>query len=372
MPELPEVEQVRISLVPHVVGRTITAVQVDVAKMVRHPGVEEFRKNLVGRTITAVGRRGKYLRLELDDGTWLLVHLRMTGALLAVKKELPEPRFTHLVFQLDGPENLYFTDIRKFGVVALMGRDGYQDKGYASLGPEPLDGELTPQYLKEKARGKTAVLKAFLLDQSVIARNRKEGNRMTVIGLTGGIASGKSTVSAYLKEKGIPVFDADASAWEVEKAGQPCLQQLVEAFGKGILTPEGELDRSHMARLAFHDPRALQQLNAIVHRAVEDRRDRFLADHAGDAVVVLDAPLLLECGWEKKADTVWLVDIDPEQQIQRAMKRSGMTRQEVVDRINRQMPLEEKRKKADTIIDNSGTLEELYQKVEKALRGLSA
>lgn len=193
---------------------------------------------------------------------------------------------------------------------------------------------------------------------------------MTVIGLTGGIASGKSTVSAYLKEKGIPVFDADATAWEVEKAGQPCLKQLVEAFGKDILTAEGELDRSHMAQLAFHDPRVLQQLNDIVHKAVEEKRDAFLQAHAKDSLVVLDAPLLLECGWKKKTNTVWLVDIDPEEQIRRAMKRSGMTRQEVVDRINRQMPLAEKRKKADVIIDNSGTLEELYQQVEKALKGL--
>lgn len=193
---------------------------------------------------------------------------------------------------------------------------------------------------------------------------------MTVIGLTGGIASGKSTVSAYLKEKGIPVFDADATAWEVEKAGQPCLKQLVEAFGKDVLTAEGELDRSHMAQLAFHDPGVLQQLNDIVHKAVEEKRDAFLQAHAKDSLVVLDAPLLLECGWEKKTNTVWLVDIDPEEQIRRAMKRSGMTRQEVVDRINRQMPLAEKRKKADVIIDNSGTLEELYQQVEKALKGL--
>ena len=103
---------------------------------------------------------------------------------------------------------------------------------------------------------------------------------------------------------------------------------------------------------------------------MEEKRDAFLQAHAKDSLVVLDAPLLLECGWEKKTNTVWLVDIDPEEQIRRAMKRSGMTRQEVVDRINRQMPLAEKRKKADVIIDNSGTLEELYQQVEKALKGL--
>ena len=117
MPELPEVEQVRISLVPHVVGRTITAVQVDVPKMVHHPGVEEFRKKPGGAgLITAVGRRGKYLRLELDDGSWLLVHLRMTGALLAVKKKnCRNPGSPIWYSSWTDRKNLYFTDIRKFG-----------------------------------------------------------------------------------------------------------------------------------------------------------------------------------------------------------------------------------------------------------------
>ena len=128
---------------------------------------------------------------------------------------------------------------------------------------------------------------------------------MTVIGLTGGIASGKSTVSAYLKEKGIPVFDADGAAWEVEKAGSPCLRELTDAFGEGILTPEGELDRKEMARRAFHDPGGLQQLNAIVHRAVEQKR--------------------------------------------------------------KQMSLEEKKKKAQVVLDNQGSLEALYRQVDREL-----
>lgn len=193
---------------------------------------------------------------------------------------------------------------------------------------------------------------------------------MTVIGLTGGIASGKSTVSAYLKQKGIPVFDADGAAWEVEKAGSPCLEALVRSFGPEILTPAGELDRKKMAGRAFHDPAVLRQLNAIVHRAIEEKRDAFLEEHEKDPVVVLDAPLLLECGWEKAADTVWLVYLPEEEQIRRAMLRSGMTREEVKDRIRKQLSLEEKKKRAQVILDNRGTLEDLYDQVEKALADL--
>ena len=190
---------------------------------------------------------------------------------------------------------------------------------------------------------------------------------MTVIGLTGGIASGKSTVSSYLRQKGIPIFDADACAWEVEKKGEPCLMQLVRAFGSGILTAEGELDRGKMADIAFHDPKVLATLNAIVHKAIEEKRDAFLLAHKGDALVIVDAPLLLECGWDKLVDQVWVVSISPEEQIRRAMARSGMTRSEVVDRIQKQMPLSEKTKQADVVIDNSGSLEELYGQVEEAI-----
>jgi len=122
-----------------------------------------------------------------------------------------------------------------------------------------------------------------------------------------------------------------------------------------------------MARRAFHDPGVLQQLNAIVHRAVEQKRDGFLAAHRQDPVVILDAPLLLECGWEKVTDTVWLVYLPEEEQIRRAMIRSGMTREEVTDRIRKQMSLEEKKKKAQVVLDNQGSLEALYRQVDREL-----
>ena len=169
MPELPEVEQVRISLLPHIVGKTIEKVRVDLPKMILHPEPEIFAQQLQGARFTGVQRRGKYLRLDLEKGCWILIHLRMTGALLALPKTAPEPPFTRMAFFLSGEENLYFTDIRTFGVAALVGEDSWRDKGYEGLGPEPLDPGLTPGYLREKARGKTAVVKAFILDQIILA-----------------------------------------------------------------------------------------------------------------------------------------------------------------------------------------------------------
>lgn len=169
MPELPEVEQVRISLLPHIVGKTIEKVRVDLPKMILHPDPDAFARRLQGARFTGVRRRGKYLGLELEGGDWLLVHLRMTGALLALPKDQKEPPYTRMAFFLSGRENLYFTDIRTFGVAALVGEDGWRDKGYESLGPEPLEPALTAEYLRARAKGKTTVVKGFILDQSVIA-----------------------------------------------------------------------------------------------------------------------------------------------------------------------------------------------------------
>lgn len=190
---------------------------------------------------------------------------------------------------------------------------------------------------------------------------------MKTIGLTGGIASGKSTVSAYLREKGIPVFDADACVHELEKKDSPCLAEMVKAFGTKILLPDGELDRGKMADMAFHNPDILKTMNTLVQGAAAKERDRFLEAHQNDALVILDVPLLLESGWDKKTDAVWLVFISEEQQIRRAMARSGMSRAEVTDRIKKQWPLGEKKKHADVVLDNSGTLAELYAQVDRAL-----
>lgn len=193
---------------------------------------------------------------------------------------------------------------------------------------------------------------------------------MTVIGLTGGIASGKSTVSAYLRQKKLPVFDADACVHRLQQKGSPCLEEMINAFGKEILRKDGELDRGKMAELAFHDPKILHQMNAIVQGAAARERDIFLQEHKNDPVVILDVPLLLESGWDEKTDQVWLVFIPEEEQIRRAMVRSGMRREEVAARMQRQWPLAKKKEYADVVLDNSGSLAALYAQVDQALEAL--
>ena len=141
---------------------------------------------------------------------------------------------------------------------------------------------------------------------------------------------------------------------------------IAKRFGEKILMADGRLDRTRLAALAFSSKEATQDLNAIVHGAIKEERDAFLRLHKDDSLVVIDAPLLLEGHWESVCDEVWLVFIPEEEQV-RAMKRSGITRKEVLMRIRRQMPLVEKRKMADVIIDNSQTLEALYEQVDQAL-----
>ncbi|MBO5993821.1 MAG: bifunctional DNA-formamidopyrimidine glycosylase/DNA-(apurinic or apyrimidinic site) lyase [Acidaminococcaceae bacterium] len=170
MPELPEVEQVRISLLPHIKGKTILKAEVRLPRMIHHPAVPDFIMGVAGRTITDVRRRGKYLTLLLDDGRYILAHLRMTGALLVTPGENREPPFARVRFSLNGGTNLWFTDIRTFGTLCLCGgSDPWQDKGYKGLGPEPLSPEFTEAYLKEKLRKSHQMVKCFILDQHKIA-----------------------------------------------------------------------------------------------------------------------------------------------------------------------------------------------------------
>jgi formamidopyrimidine-DNA glycosylase len=169
MPELPEVEQVRRSLEPYLVEKTIEGVEIFLPKMVQYPSVETFAGLLTGQVVSSVERRGKYLRINLASGDFLLVHLRMTGAFLARKKSDAKPPYTRWGLHLSGEYNLWMTDIRTFGTVSLYHPDEPVNNGYAQLGPEPLDAALTGGYLREKARGKKSHIKSFILDQSVVA-----------------------------------------------------------------------------------------------------------------------------------------------------------------------------------------------------------
>lgn len=196
---------------------------------------------------------------------------------------------------------------------------------------------------------------------------------MITIGLTGGIASGKSTVSAELRRLGLPIFDADAEAKLAVAKGSEGLAQVITALGSEYLTAEGELNRAKVAERVFHDKEALKTIEAIIHKIVWARAEQFMQENrsAEKRLAVLDVPLLIECGWHKLVDSVWLVAVSRKQQIERAMLRSGMTADEVEARIAAQMSLEEKKKYADIVLDNSGTLEETLAAVHKELAQLA-
>ena len=193
---------------------------------------------------------------------------------------------------------------------------------------------------------------------------------MIVIGLTGGIASGKSTVAAELRRLGLPVFDADEASRQAVAAGSEGLKLVQQTFGSEYLTPTGELNREKVAALVFRDKEALKKLEAIIHKIVLFEVECFLQDcrRQGFQAAVLDVPLLIECGWHEKVDVVWLVAVSIEEQIKRAMLRSGMPEADVKRRIAAQMSLEEKKAYAGVVFDNSGELENTLSAVRKEVK----
>lgn len=193
---------------------------------------------------------------------------------------------------------------------------------------------------------------------------------MIVIGLTGGIASGKSTIAAELRRLGLPVFDADEASRQAVAAGSEGLKLVQQTFGSEYLTTTGELNREKVAALVFRDKEALKKLEAIIHKIVLSEADCFLQEcrSQGCQAAVLDVPLLIECGWHEKVDVVWLVAVSIEEQIKRAMLRSGMPEADVKRRIAAQMSLEEKKAYAGVVFDNSGELENTLSAVRKEVK----
>lgn len=194
---------------------------------------------------------------------------------------------------------------------------------------------------------------------------------MRIIGLTGGIASGKSTVSGILKSLGAVVIDADQVAREVVEPGKPAWQEIVQDFGPAVLNPDGTLNRKQLSQLVFRDGEKLRRLNAITHpRVIEHFRQRlqWLRANRPDAVVVLDVPLLFESGMDAMADEVWVVWVDQEIEMQRLMMRDGITHEEAEARVAAQLPLEEKVRRADRVIDNTRSLQETIAQTEALYR----
>lgn len=189
---------------------------------------------------------------------------------------------------------------------------------------------------------------------------------MILVGLTGGIGSGKSTVSALLAARGATVIDADAITRELQAPGQPVLVAIVERFGPGVLAGDGTLDRQALADLVFGPDGgdALADLNAIVHPAVGAEIARRLEEASrGDGVVVLDVPLLVESGRDDMAALV-VVDVDPEVALARLVEQRGMRAEDARARMARQATREERRARADVVLDNSGTREALEAQVD--------
>ena len=197
---------------------------------------------------------------------------------------------------------------------------------------------------------------------------------MKIIGLTGGIGSGKTSVAAKLRALGARVFDADEAAKNAVLPGSQGFHKVVENFGPQLVDADGKLNRAALAEIVFNDKASLRKLEEIIHSYVWQETDKFLSEcqQSGERAAVLDIPLLIECGWHQKVDEVWLVVLPVEKQIMRTMKRSGMTAEAVQARIAAQMPLDEKKKYATLVIDNSGAWEETEKQVitawEKAVK----
>jgi dephospho-CoA kinase len=188
-----------------------------------------------------------------------------------------------------------------------------------------------------------------------------------VIGLTGGLGSGKSTVAEMLRELGAVVLNADQIGHQVYAPGGPAYDEVVAAFGPSVLAPDGTVDRRRLAGIVFQDPQALQRLNAITHprirEGIRQRLDELAAQ--GARVAVLEAALLLEAGWDDMVDEVWVTVAPAEVAARRAAERSGISLEEALARVRAQMPIEERARRGHVVIRTDCSLEETRQQVER-------
>ena len=192
-----------------------------------------------------------------------------------------------------------------------------------------------------------------------------------IIGITGGIASGKSTVTEFLRQQGYQVIDADQVVHELQEPGGRLYQALLSTFGSSILQEDGRLDRPKLGAMIFGNPELLEQSsqiqNQIIREELAGRRD-LLAET--EDIFFMDLPLLFELQYEDWSDQIWLVDVTEETQLSRLMSRNALSQEEAEKRIAAQLSLREKRKRADVLIDNNGSLEATRQQIRDALQKL--
>ena len=189
---------------------------------------------------------------------------------------------------------------------------------------------------------------------------------MFKIGLTGGIASGKSTVLTYFKDKGIPYIDADIVAREVVEPGTKGLEAIVDGFGSNVLHDDGTLNREALGAIVFHNEEKRRQLNDCLKEHIRNRIMELTAHYESNrtAVLIYDIPLLIEGEWYTMMDEVWLVNVNELTQIERLMSRNGFSKEDALARIKSQMRLDDKRSFADLIIDNNGTPQALTAQLD--------
>ena len=192
-----------------------------------------------------------------------------------------------------------------------------------------------------------------------------------IIGITGGIASGKSTVTEFLRQQGYQVIDADQVVHELQEPGGRLYQALLSAFGPAILQEDGRLNRPKLGAMIFGNPQLLAQSsqlqNEIIREELAGRRDLLAGK---EDIFFMDLPLLFELGYESWFDQVWLVDVTEETQLSRLMTRNALSQEEAEKRIAAQLSLQEKRNRADVLIDNNGLLELTQEQLREALQKL--
>jgi dephospho-CoA kinase len=196
------------------------------------------------------------------------------------------------------------------------------------------------------------------------------GHRPLLIGLTGNIGTGKSTVAGMLAELGVEVIDADRVAHQVMRAGTPVHARIVEAFGPEVLDADGEIDRARLGAIVFVDPAALARLETIVHPATLRAIDRRVAHTSAD-VVVVEAIKLIEAGMADACDSVWVTTCRPEQQVYRIVGGRGLSRAEAERRVRAQPPQEHKIARADVVVDTAGSLSRTRAQVQAAWERLT-
>lgn len=190
-----------------------------------------------------------------------------------------------------------------------------------------------------------------------------------IIGLTGSIASGKSTISEMLKEKGYPIIDADLVARVVVEPGTVTLSDIECIFGKEVMNEDGTLNREALGQLIFHDPAKRKQLNDLMHPAIraEMLRQRDELFESGEETLIMDIPLLFESRLQHFVDKILVVSVKEEIQLQRLMQRNSLSEEEAKARIQSQLPLSEKEKGADAVIYNNGSIEQSKVQLERIL-----